>query len=77
MILGFVIGFITAIVMVALIGSAAQKYALKKGWYASAIWNEKEKRWKVRGRFLSVASKIHYGITEEYRSGRKSVEYVD
>lgn len=77
MILGFVIGFIAAIAMVMVIGGAAQKYAIKKGWYASAIWIEKEKHWKVRGRFLSVASKIHAGILEEYRSGRKTVKYVD
>ncbi|WZK93042.1 hypothetical protein [Enterobacter phage vB_EclS_AS5] len=77
MILGFVIGFVTAIVMVIIIGGAAQKYAIKKGWFASAIWIEKEKRWKVRGRFLSVASKLHAGILEEYRSGRKTVKYVD
>lgn len=77
MILGFVIGFITAIVMVLVVGGAAQKYAIKKGWYASAIWIEKEKRWKVRGRFLSVASKLHAGILEEYRSGRKTVKYVE
>lgn len=77
MILGFVIGFVTAIVMVIVIGGAAQKYAIKKGWFASAIWIEKEKRWKVRGRFLSVASKLHAGILEEYRSGRKTVKYVD
>lgn len=77
MISGFVIGFIAAIVMVLVVGCAAQKYAIKKGWYASAIWIEKEKRWKVRGRFLSVASKIHAGILEEYRSGRKTVKYVD
>lgn len=77
MILGFVIGFVTAIVMVMVIVGAAQKYAIKKGWFASAIWIEKEKRWKVRGRFLSVASKIHAGILEEYRSGRKTVKYVD
>lgn len=77
MILGFVIGFITAIVMVLVVGGAAQKYAIKKGWYASAIWVEKEKRWKVRGRFLSVASKLHAGILEEYRSGRKTVKYVE
>lgn len=77
MILGFVIGFITAIAMAMVIGGAAQKYAIKKGWHASAIWIEKEKCWKVRGRFLSVASKIHDGILEEYRSGRKTVKYVD
>lgn len=77
MILGFVIGFVTAIVMVIVVGGAAQKYAIKKGWFASAIWIEKEKRWKVRGRFLSVASKLHAGILEEYRSGRKTVKYVD
>lgn len=77
MILGFVIGFVTAIVMVLVVGGAAQKYAIKKGWYASAIWIEKEKRWKVRGRFLSVASKLHAGILEEYRSGRKTVKYVE
>lgn len=77
MILGFVIGFITAIVMVIVIGGAAQKYAIKKGRYSSAMWSEKEKSWKVRGRFLSVASKIHAGILEEYRSGRKTVKYVE
>lgn len=77
MISGFVIGFIAAIVMVLVVGGAAQKYAIKKGWYASAIWVEKEKRWKVRGRFLSVASKLHAGILEEYRSGRKTVKYVE
>lgn len=77
MILGFVIGFIAAIAMALFVGGIAQKYAIKKGWYASAIWIEKEKRWKVRGRFLSVASKIHSGILEEYRSGRKTVKYVD
>lgn len=77
MILGFAIGFFTAIVMVWVVGGAAQKYAIKKGWYTSAIWIEKEKRWKVRGRFLSVASKIHAGILEEYRSGLKTVKYVD
>lgn len=77
MILGFVIGFIAAIVMVLVVVGVAQKYAIKKGWYASAIWIEKEKRWTVRGRFLSVASKIHSGILEEYRSGRKTVKYVE
>ncbi|WWD12683.1 hypothetical protein CPL00172_CDS0098 [Escherichia phage BubbaBully] len=77
MILGFVIGFIAAIAMVMVVGGAAQKYAIKNGWYASAIWIEKEKCWKVRGRFLSVASRIHAGILEEYRSGRKTVKYVD
>lgn len=77
MILGFVIGFIAAIAMAMVIGGAAQKYAIKKGWHASATWIEKEKCWKVRGRFLSVASKIHDGILEEYRSGRKTVKYVD
>ena len=77
MITGIVIGFILTIVLICLAGGAAQKYAIKKGWYASAIWIEKEKRWKVRGRFLSVASKIHSGILEEYRSGRKTVKYVE
>lgn len=77
MILGFVIGFIAAIAIVMVVVGAAQKYAIKKGWYASAVWSEKEKCWKVQGRFLSVASKIHAGILEEYRSGRKTVEYVD
>lgn len=77
MISGFLIGFVTAIVMVLVAGGAAQKYAIKKGWYTSAIWIEKENCWKVRGRFLSVASKIHAGILEEYRSGRKTVKYVD
>lgn len=77
MILGFAIGFVTAIVMVWVVGGAARKCAIKKGRYASAIWIEKDKRWKVRGRFISVASKIHAGILEEYRSGRKTVKYVD
>lgn len=77
MILGFIIGFIAAIAMVLVVCGIAQKYAIKKGWFASAIWVEKEKCWKVRGRFLGVASKIHAGILEEYRSGRKTVKYVD
>lgn len=77
MILGFVIGLITAIAMILVFGGAAQKYAIKKGWYASATWIEKEQRWKVRGRFLSIASKIHACILEECRSGRETVKYVD
>ena len=73
MILGFVLGFITAIVMVIVIGGAAQKYAIEKGWFASAMWSEKEKRWKVRGRFLSISGKIHGGIVR----GDGSVKYVE
>lgn len=73
MILGFVLGFITAIVMVIVIGGAAQKCAIEKGWFASAMWNEKEKCWKVRGRFLSISGKIHGGIVR----GDGSVKYVE
>ena len=73
MILGFVLGFITAIVMAVVIGGAAQKYAIEKGWFASAMWNEKEKCWKVRGRFLSISGKIHGGIVR----GDGSVKYVE
>lgn len=73
MITGIVIGFILTIVLICLAGGAAQKYAIKKGWYASAMWSEKEKRWKVRGRFLSISSKIHGGIVR----GDGSVKYVE
>jgi len=55
----------------------AQNFAIKKGWFASAMWSEKEKVWKVRGKYLSVAAKIHAGIQEEYRTGNKTVKYLD
>lgn len=58
MITGFIIGFAIAILATIVLGGAAQKYAIKKGWYASAIWNDKEKTWKVRGNYLHTASKI-------------------
>lgn len=73
MIAGIVIGFILALVLIFFAGSAAQKYAIKKGWFASAMWNEKEKCWKVRGRFLSISGKIHGGIVR----GDGSVKYVE
>lgn len=76
MITGFALGFITAIFIIAFFGGLAQKYAIKKGWFASAVWSEKDGVWKVRGSYLSVASKIHRGILEEYRTGEKKVKYV-
>lgn len=77
MILGFVLGFIAAIVMVLVIGGAAQRYAIKKGWFASAIWCEKEQIWKVRGSYLAISGKIYDGITSERVDGKKRVKYVD
>lgn len=73
MITGIVIGFILALVLIYFAGGAAQKYAIEKGWFASAMWSEKEKCWKVRGRFLSISGKIHSGIVR----GDGSVKYVE
>lgn len=77
MITGLFIGFFIALVLIFILGTVAQKFAIKKGWFASAMWSEKEKAWKVRGKYLSVAAKIHAGIQEEYRTGNKTVKYMD
>ncbi|QDH94230.1 hypothetical protein [Escherichia phage vB_EcoS_PHB17] len=75
MMFGF--GFVAAIVVLILLSRFALNYAVKKGWYASAIWNEKEKVWKVRGRYLSIAGKIFDGIQNKRAGEPGSVKYLD
>lgn len=76
MITGILIGFILGVVLLALVGSVATNYAIKRRWYASAIWNESEQIWKVQGHYLSIATKIHDGIRQEQAGGEKSVMYT-
>lgn len=73
----FGLGFVVAIVLMVIAGNLATKFALKKGWYASAIWSEKEQIWKVRGRFLAISHKIFNGIREEALTGEKKVKYIN
>lgn len=73
----FSIGFLVAVILMLLAGSLATKYAVKKGWYASAMWNDKDKVWKVRGSYLAISGKIFTGIQTEKLTGVKSVKYID
>ena len=48
------------------------KFLAERGKYASAVWNEKEERWEIRGNFLTIGGKIHRHI----RNGEhKKVQY--
>lgn len=67
---------LATIATLAVIAHFAQKFALKKGWFASAMWSEKEQIWKVRGKYLSISQKIYDGIKHEHRTGEKRVKYV-
>lgn len=73
----FALGFAVAVVLMIIAGNAATKFAVKKGWYASAMWSEKEQIWKVRGRYLAVSNKIFNGIREEALTGEKKVKYIN
>ena len=73
----FAIGFVVGIVLLVIASSLATRYMVKKGHYSSAIWSEKDKVWKVRGKYLSIGGKIFHGIKEEHATGRKSVKYID
>lgn len=73
----FALGFLVAVVLLMVAGSLATKYALKKRWYASAIWSEKDKVWKVRGHYLSIGNKIFNGIKHEHATGEETVKYID
>ena len=67
MIIGFILGFAFAVAF----GYFGSKALTKKGEYASAIWNEKDQTWIVRGRFLATAGKISHAIREENGKGVK------
>lgn len=56
--LSFCIGFIMAIIIFSVVMRFAYKLVINKGWYASAIWSEKQKKWLVRGQYLMIGSKI-------------------
>lgn len=73
----FALGFIAAVILMFVAGKLATKYALKKRWYASAIWSEKDQMWKVRGHYLSIGNKIFNGIKHEHATGHKSVKYIE
>lgn len=77
MIMSFAFGFAVAVVLMIIAGDAATKFAVKKGWYASAMWSEKDKVWKVRGRYLAISQKIFNGIREEALTGEKKVKYIN
>lgn len=72
----FSIGFLVAFILMMFAGSLATKYAIKKGWYASAMWSDKDKVWKVRGSYLAISGKIFTGIQDEKLTGVKSVKYM-
>ncbi|QXV79448.1 hypothetical protein bas04_0091 [Escherichia phage FritzSarasin] len=56
--LSFCIGFIMAIIIFSVVMRFVYKFVINKGWYASAIWSEKQKKWLVRGQYLTIGSKI-------------------
>lgn len=56
--LSFCIGFIMAIIIFSVVMLFAYKFVINKGWHASAIWSEKQKKWLVRGQYLAIGSKI-------------------
>ncbi|URC25542.1 hypothetical protein [Escherichia phage EC125] len=56
--LSFCIGFIMAIIIFSVVMRFAYKFVINKGWYASAICSEKQKKWLVRGQYLMIGSKI-------------------
>lgn len=72
----FALGFLVAMVMMVVAGTLSTKYAIKRGWYASAIWSEKKKMWIVRGNYLTIAQRIHTGIKHEAVTGEKKVKYI-
>ena len=68
LLVGFCAGFHAA----ALAHRAICKHLAERGKYASAVWNEKEERWEIRGNFLTIGGKIHRHI----RNGEhKKVQY--
>lgn len=73
MIIGFVTGFIVALVLSTLIAKRVVKYAIDKGWYSSAIFVEKENTWKVSGNYLRNATRILKAIRNE---STEKVKYV-
>lgn len=75
MITAFFAGYFFALISSFFLATRLQKYAVKKGWFASAVWSEKEKTWKVRGSYLGIATKILRGIRKE--PGANKVQYVD
>lgn len=72
----FALGFVVAVFLMVVVSRSCINYALKKGWYASAVWSEKEKIWKVSGNYLSIGNKIFRGIQHENLTGEKKVKYV-
>lgn len=73
----FATGFLVAMAMMVIASTLSTKYAIKRGWYASAIWSEEDRQWKVRGSYLSIAQKIHNGIRSERIDGKKHVKYYN
>ncbi|QVW27724.1 hypothetical protein [Hafnia phage Pocis76] len=72
----FIVGFISCFVLALLavfVSKAKLNKLIESGKYAAAIYNEKEKRWEVGGRYLSIAAKIKTGIV----ANNGSVKYTD
>lgn len=72
----FATGVIVTLLVLFVVSTVTSKYAIKRGWYASAIWSEKDQQWKVRGHYLSIAQRIHNGIKYEAVTGEKKVKYM-
>lgn len=54
LVIGFILGFVFSIVA----SHFGIKPFIKRGHYASAIYNDKRNEWTVRGRILSVSQKV-------------------
>lgn len=65
--LGFILGFIFALIM----GRVGSKYLIRKGHYASAIYDKDKDLWIVSGRYLCVAGKISNRLKHENGEGVK------
>lgn len=67
----FIYGIIVGVVFLIALSHVAMNFAAKRREYASAVWNEKKKKWIVRGSYLSIAAKVKTGISND----DGSVEY--
>lgn len=74
MILSYILGFVCAVFVLVLFSNQYLKRRVKSGKFASASYNDKEKRWEVNGQFSGIAQKL-----SDIRSGRQpgAIKYVD
>ena len=55
----FVVGFVFAVIILLIASEKISKFLAKNGKIASATWNNKKKRWDVRGHYLTIGREIH------------------